>query len=222
MNEKVKNIFADIPLRIGTVLTGLVILDFGVALSVVTNVGMGTYDGMVTTLADVLHINIGTFSIIFNFLLITAQIVLEGKHFQKSQLLQYPNVFLSGTILNFLIYTVFKNVTFGGYVVRLAISCLSNVARALGVMLILESNFVRAAMEGLVQIVCDRKHWRLGRIMQLLDAVYIAVSLIMTSLFHTPYRVREGTVAAMLLFGPLLELFRKPIRKLKAKYGVLA
>ncbi len=212
---------ADVSLRVGTVLVGVVILDFGVALSVIANVGMGTYDGLSATLADVLHMEIGTFSILLNYLLITAQIALEGKRFQKSQLLQYPNVFLSGAILNLLIYTIFKGVVFESYTVRLTVSCLSNIARALGVMLILESNFIRSAMEGLVQIVCDKKNWRLGRAMQIMDAVYIAVSLLLSLIFKTPFRIREGTVAAMLLFGPLLELFRKPIRKVKNKYGIL-
>jgi len=208
----------DYTVRILTVLLGVVILDLGVALSVRADIGMGTYDGMTATIADVFGIKIGTFSIILNYLVIIAQLAIDGKGFRKTELLQFPNVFFSGLLINLFTYRLFGNLTFDSYIAKLAASAFSNVLRAFGVMLILESDFIRTAMEGLVQVICDKRNRKLGRIMQLLDVVYIAVSLILTFIFHTPFRIREGTVIAMLMFGPLLELFKKPIEKIKGMF----
>lgn len=211
----------DYSIRILTVLLGVVILDFGIALSVRADIGMGTYDGMTATLADVLNMKIGTFSIVFNYIVIIVQLIIDGKGFRKLELLQFPNVLFSGLVINVFTYRLLGSVTFESYAVRLAVSAASNVLRALGVMLILESDFIRTAMEGLVQVICNKKGKKLGRIMQILDASYIAVSLILTFVFRTPFRIREGTVIAMLMFGPLLDLFKKPIEKLKDKRTLL-
>ena len=207
-------------LRAASAVGGVFVLCLGIALSVKTELGMGTFDGMSATIADVLGMKIGTFSIIINFSLIICQILIEGKSFSRLQLLQFPNVLLCGTVLNFFTYTVFGSLRIESYLLRLLISALSNVIRAAGVMMILESDIVRSAMEGLVQLVCERRNWRLGRAMMVMDAVYIAVSLSLSLIFKTPYRIREGTVIAMLMFGPCLDIIRKPVKKIKGHFGV--
>lgn len=216
MTDKQRKV-ADYAVRTLSAVGGVFVLCVGIALSVKAELGMCTFDGMSATIADVLGMKIGTFAIIINFALIACQIIVEGKSFSKLQLLQFPNVLLCGVVLNFFTYTVFGNLQLHNYMVRLLISALSNVIRAAGVMMILESDIVRSAMEGLVQLVCQKRSWRLGRTMQVLDAVYTAVALLLAFIFKTPYRIREGTVLAMLMFGPCMELMQKPIRKLKSR-----
>ncbi|MCL2512487.1 MAG: hypothetical protein FWF08_01180 [Oscillospiraceae bacterium] len=222
---------ADYAIRIGFVIIGAVTISFGVALSVHANIGMSTYDGMIQTVTDVINrnvlpgesliIKVGTLALIINMSFVLAQMLFLRKNYQLRQLLQIANLTLGITSLNFFQYNVLTHIKFTGYPVCLVACLLSIAIKALGVMLILESNFIRTPMEGMVQLIADRIHKRLGLIMQILDAFYVIIAFSLAMIFSTVLRVREGTIITVLLFGPMLDLFRKPLRKLKEKYGIM-
>ena len=218
MREKVK----DYSLRVSSVVLGTFILAVGIALCAKADIGMSTFDALEYTIADVLGMKPGTFAIIFNYIFIAAQLIVEGKSFSKLQLLQFPNILLFGSLLNVIQFTVLGSVSFESYPVRFVISALSNIIRAIGITLILESNFIRSAMEGLVKVICDKRGKRIGRTMQVLDFVYVALSLLVSLIFKKQYRVREGTIMAFVIFGPCLDIFRKPVARLKKRYNIMS
>ena len=53
----------------------------------------------------------------------------------------------------------------------------------------------------------------MGRLRQMLDFGFIAFSLLLSLAFQSPLHIREGTVLCMVIFGPALELLRRPVRR---------
>ena len=95
-------------------------------------------------------------------------------------------------------------------------------------------SIIYAAMSGvflLGQILIERKNFRLTELFQLvfvfgsgfftaIDVIFVVLIAVMTPLAELPWTVREGTLIAFLIHGPMLDILRRPARLLFGKMGV--
>lgn len=199
---------------------GNLIVYFGFCLAIKAAVGLGPWDAMSLAVSNMTGVKVGTISILFNSACIVGQLLMERQNFKLIELLQFFNVFSGGIVLNFFVYILFANVYIASYPLRILISIAGYIIAALGVMIIMEAQFVRTPLEGLCHIFADRYGKPLGRLRQTADIGFIITILIFTFLFKTELTIREGTIICMLIFGPVLDLFKNPLRKVMDRLSV--
>lgn len=192
---------------------GIVLIYSAVAFAIKAGIGIMPVDAAIATIAAVLGIKVGTISMLFHGSFFLGQIAIEKKDFRKTELLQLLYITLGGSVLNFFLYTVLKNVSFHAYPVRLIVCVLAFLVSAFGCTLVLETHLMRTPMEGCIQLMAERsKHGiTMGRLRQIIDIVLVLLAVVLTLIFDTDWTLREGTVIAALIFGPAMDFWKKTV-----------
>lgn len=200
-------------------LLGIFLVYGSVAFAIKAGIGVLPVDAAITTIAEVIGMKVGTFSMLFHGSFFLGQIAIERKNFRKTEFLQLLYITLGGTVLNFILYTVLKNVTFSLYPVRLLVCIAAFLVSAFGCTLVLETHLMRTPMEGCIQLVADRLGTTMGRLRQKIDIALVIISIVLTLIFHTEWSLREGTIIAALIFGPAMDFWKTQIFSGEKKTG---
>ena len=188
---------------------GIVLIYGAVAFAMKAGLGVLPVDAAIASISDVLNVKVGTISIMIHGSFFLGQILMERKNFRKIEFFQVLYITLGGTVLNFFLYTVLKNVTFTIYPVRLLVTLGAFLTAAFGCTLVNETHLMRTPMEGCIQLLADRIGAVNGKLRQKIDIVLVIISLTLTLIFGTPWALREGSVIAALIFGPAMDLVKK-------------
>ncbi|MDD6142527.1 MAG: hypothetical protein PUD16_03390 [bacterium] len=197
--------------KIGYTLLGILLVYASVAFAIKAGIGVLPVDAAITTIADVIGMKVGTFSMLFHGSFFVGQIVMEGRRFRKTEFLQILYITLGGSVLNFFLYTVLKNVAFTFYPVRLIVCVLAFLISAFGCTMVLETHLMRTPMEGCIQMIAERIGTTMGKLRQKIDIVLVLVSVVLTLIFGTEWTLREGTIIAALIFGPAMDFWKKNV-----------
>ena len=190
---------------------GIVLIYASVAFAMKAGIGVMPVDAAIATIAAVLGIKVGTFSMVFHGSFFVGQLILEGKSFRKTEYLQLLYVTLGGSVLNFFLYTVLKNVTFSAYPVRFIVMLAAFMVSAFGCTLVLETRLMRTPLEGFIQLVAERMGTTIGKLRQKIDIGLVLLSVALTLIFGTDWTLREATVIAALIFGPAMDFWKKAV-----------
>lgn len=188
---------------------GILLVYGSVAFAIKAGIGVLPVDAAITSIATLIGMKVGTFSMLFHGGFFLGQIAIEKKDFRKTELLQLLYITLGGSVLNFILYTVLKNVAFAFYPLRLIVCVLAFAVSAFGCTLVLETHLMRTPMEGCIQLIADRTGTTQGKLRQKIDVVLVVISVAVTLLFGVEWTLREGTIIAMLVFGPLFDFWKK-------------
>lgn len=188
---------------------GIVLIYGAVAFAMKAGLGVLPVDAAIATIAAVLGVKVGTISILFHGSFFLGQVAMERKNFRKMELFQILYITLGGTVLNFFLYVLLKDVTFSFYPIRLLVTLAAFLTAAFGCTLVLETHLMRTPMEGCIQMIADRLGMANGKLRQRIDIVLVATSLVLTLIFGTDWTLREGTVIAALIFGPAMDIVKK-------------
>lgn len=195
--------------KIINTLLGIILVYGAVAFAIKAGIGVLPVDAAIATIASVIGIKVGTFSMVFHGSFFIGQIIIEKKNFKKTELLQILYITLGGFVLNFILYTVLKNVSFSVYPLKLIIAIVSFLVGAFGCTLVLETHLMRTPMEGCIQLIAEKIGTTMGKLRQKIDVVLVIISVVLTLIFHTEWTLREGTIIAALIFGPAMDFWKK-------------
>lgn len=202
--------------KIGLTVLGIVLVYGSVAFAIKAGIGVLPVDAAIATIADVLNIKVGTFSIFFHGSFFLGQIAMERKNFRKTEYLQVLYITLGGSVLNFFLYTLLRSVSFSVYAVRLIVTVAAFLVSAFGCTLVLETHLMRTPMEGCIQMIAERIGTTGGKLRQKIDIVLVIISIVLTLIFKTDWTLREGTIIAALMFGPAMDFWKKTVFTPKA------
>ena len=197
--------------KIVRTLLGILLVYGSVAFAIKAGVGVLPVDAAIATVADVIHMKVGTFSMLFHGSFFLGQVAMEGRKMRKAELMQILYITLGGSILNFFLYTVLRGVTFFFYPLRLIVCVAAFLVSTFGCTMVLETHLMRTPMEGCIQMVAERIGTTQGRLRQGIDVALVLVSVALTLIFHTEWTLREGTVIAALIFGPAMDFWRRRV-----------
>lgn len=195
--------------KIFSTILGILLVYGAVAFAIKAGIGVLPVDAAIASVAEVIHVKVGTFSMLFHGSFFAGQIILERKNFRRTELLQILYVTLGGSVLNFFLYVVLKNVTFSFYPVRLIVCVAAFLISAFGCTMVLETHLMRTPMEGFIQMVAERMGTTMGKLRQKIDIVLVLISLALTLIFGAQLQLREGTIIAALIFGPAMDFWKK-------------
>jgi len=190
---------------------GILLVYAAVAFAIKAAVGVLPVDAAITSIATLIGMKVGTFSMLFHGSFFLGQIAIERKNFRRTELLQLLYITLGGSVLNFFLYVVLKNVTFSFYPLRLIVCVLAFAVSAFGCTLVLETRLMRTPMEGCIQLLAERMGTTMGKLRQKIDVVLVLISVAITLFFGVEWTLREGTVIAALLFGPMMDFWKKTV-----------
>jgi len=197
------------PKKIASTILGILLIYGSVAFALKAGIGVMPVDAAITSIATLIGMKVGTFSMLFHGSFFLGQIAMERKNFRRTEFLQLLYITLGGSVLNFFLYTVLGNVTFTSYPLRLIVCILAFAVSAFGCTLVLETHLMRTPMEGCIQMIAERIGTTMGKLRQKIDIVLVIVSVAITLIFGVEWTLREGTVIAALLFGPMMDLWKK-------------
>ena len=187
---------------------GILLVYGAVAFAIKAGIGVLPVDAAITSIATLIGMKVGTFSMLFHGSFFLGQIAIEKKEFRKTELLQLLYITLGGSVLNFFLYTVLRNVTFTLYPLRLVVCVLAFMVSAFGCTMVLETRLMRTPMEGCIQLLADRMGTTMGKLRQKIDVVLVLVSVAITLVFGVEWTLREGTIIAALMFGPMMDFWK--------------
>ena len=199
------------PKKIASTILGILLVYGSVAFAIKAGIGVLPVDAAITSVALLIGMKVGTFSMLFHGSFFLGQIAIEKKNFCRTELLQILYITLGGSVLNFFLYTVLRNVTFSFYPLRLIVCVLSFVVSAFGCTLVLETHLMRTPMEGCIQLLAERMGTTMGKLRQKIDIVLVLVSVAITLIFGVEWTLREGTIIAALIFGPMMDFWKKAV-----------
>lgn len=199
------------PKKIASTILGILLVYGSVAFAIKAGIGVLPVDAAITSVALLIGMKVGTFSMLFHGSFFLGQIAIEKKNFRRTELLQILYITLGGSVLNFFLYTVLRNVTFSFYPLRLIVCVLAFVVSAFGCTLVLETHLMRTPMEGCIQLLAERMGTTMGKLRQKIDIVLVLVSVAITLIFGVEWTLREGTIIAALIFGPMMDFWKKTV-----------
>lgn len=185
----------------------LVLVAFGASLSIKAAVGLGAWDALSKSLSTLINIKVGTFAMILNGSCVVSQMILMGKKFNISRILQFGVAILLGVFVNFFYYDLFSSLVFTSYWVRIVVFTLATTIISFGVSTVMVVNVVTFPLEALCMIIDEKKGWGFSKIRQAFDVISIILSIAISLIFAQAFDVREGTVIGMFIFAPLLGIF---------------
>lgn len=195
--------------KISATILGILLVYGSVAFAIKAGIGVLPVDAAITSIATLIGMKVGTFSMIFHGSFFLGQIAMERRNFRKTELLQILYITLGGSVLNFFLYTVLKDVSFSAYPLKLIVCVLAFLISAFGCTMVLETHLMRTPMEGCIQMIAERIGTTMGKLRQKIDVVLVLVSVAITLIFGVEWTLREGTIIAALIFGPAMDMWKK-------------
>ena len=197
--------------KIARTVLGILLVYASVAFAIKAGIGVLPVDAAITSIALLIGMKVGTFSMLFHGCFFLGQIAIERRNFRKTELLQLLYITLGGSVLNFFLYVVLRDVTFAAYPLRLIVAVAAFAVSAFGCTLVLETRLMRTPMEGCIQLLAERMGTSMGKLRQKIDVALVAVSVAITLLFGVEWTLREGPVIAALIFGPMMDFWKKTV-----------
>lgn len=189
---------------------GLLIMAFGVAISVNSELGVSTVNSLPYVISLITRSNLGTCVIIVFGCYIVVQILLLRKQFKWINLTQIIFSTIFGYFTDFAKFVVgdFALPTYFGKLVMLAVSI---VMIAVGVSMYVGTKLINMPMEGMTSAITELLPGKsFHQVKVVVDCIVVVAALVLSVVFlHGLYGVREGTILCALLVGSAM----KPIQK---------
>lgn len=189
---------------------GLVIMSFGVGLSIQASLGTSPISSVPTVLYYITNLSVGTTTIIFNTLIVVLQIILLRRKFRPVQLLQIPVCIVFGLLCDVAL-SCLGGVTPQEYWAQWLICIAGIVLVAVGVSFEVAANVITLAGEGLALSLCKLfPKIKFGYMKVMCDCSFVIIAAILSLVFlHKLQGVREGTIAAAIFVGLIAKQLNK-------------
>lgn len=196
--------------RIVVLIVGVFIMSFGVALSIRSNLGTTPISSVPYVYNYVIpQFSVGTLTIFLNIIFLGIQAFLLKKKFTPLHLLQLPAVIVFGGFVDFNL-SIIQTWIPTNYFIQWVFSIASCFIISFGIFLQVKANVTLLPGEGLSMAIADTFKKDFGKVKIGLDSTLVVISLASTLLILGGlFGVREGTLAAALLVGFILQFYLK-------------
>lgn len=202
-----KNIF----FRFGYYLIGSIILAFGIALSILSNLGAGAFDALNSNLSAFLKISLGKAMLISVLFCLTVTMILKPKW-----------IYFVGTLLTFIISFLLdwfvriipsvENV----FTLRVIYFIASLILLPLGIVFIIKSKMPLSPMDNLLVILVEKTKWSVTIVKTLIESSFTLLALIFGFSAGISFgAISIGTLIITFTIGPGIGLFMKVVKDIK-------
>jgi len=198
-------------IRIAVYCLGLLLLAFGVAVSVNSNLGVSPVNSLPYVVSRILQVPMGScVTAIFCFYILL-QLLIQRREFHPVNLLQILFSTLFGYFVDFAKALV-GDWAIPTYLGQLAMLAISIVLIALGVLLYMDAQLVPMPMEGLSSCVAKKLGKPFPTMKTVIDCLVVAIGLVLCLVFLGKLDgIREGTILTAAVTGKLVGILKKRI-----------
>lgn len=226
-DKMAKKTFQNILIRYGVATLGLILVAFGVALSLKSNLGTAP----VSCPPAVLNlkwgaISVGTFTWMMHILFILTQMILLGKKFKAEYLMQIPAAFVFGYLCDAAIWAV-QGIPADGYAIRMILCLVSVLLTAIGIRIEVIANAWILAGDKLTAVISEVSGMKFSNVKIILDVCLVALSAAFAWFAFRSFFgdgedivIREGTLILAVFTGlcmkgtdPLIDRIFLPLLK---------
>ena len=208
---------------------GLIIVAFGVALSLKSNLGTAPVSCPPAVLnLRFTHISVGTFTWMMHIVFILSQLIILRKKFKLSFLMQIPAAFVFGYLCDACIWMI-HGIHVTSYAMQMIFCILTVIVTAIGVRMEIVGNAWMLAGEKIVAVISDVTGIKFNNVKIFFDIFLVALSALFAQLVFGVLTgdgenvvIREGTIILALFTGlcmkvtdPLVDKFLKAVFKFK-------
>ena len=202
---------AQFVIRILVYCLGLLLLAFGVAISVNSDLGVSPVNSLPYVISQIVKVQLGTCVTVVFCSYIVLQVLILRREFQPVNLLQILFSTLFGYFVDFAKWTI-GEFALAGYIGRLTMLAVSIVFIALGILLYMEAELVPMPMEGLTAAIARKMGKPFPTMKTIVDCVVVGTGIVLCFVFLGGLDgIREGTVVTAAVTGKLIALLRKPL-----------
>ena len=204
---KIKNP-AKLAARVGIYCLGLLILAFGIALAVNSNLGVSPVSSLPYVISQIAGISLGTCTILVYICYILLQMVISRK-FQPALLLQLVFSTIFGWFVDGAKW-VLGDFCLPTYFGQLAMLAASIVLIGFSLVLYIDVQLAPMPAEGLVGCLCEKLQKPFSSMKTFVDCSSVLIGAVLSFLFLGKLvGIREGTILTALLVGKTMGYLRK-------------
>ena len=198
-------------LRIFVYCLGMLLLAFGVVLSVRSDLGVSPISSFPYVVSLIADAPLGiTMTVCYCFFILLQALIL-GREFPPINLLEILFSTIFGYFVDFA-ELVLGDFTLSFYIGRLAMLAASLVLIALGLVVYMDAQLVPMPMEGLIDCVARKVNKPFSTLKTITDCVVVLTGIVLGLLFLGGVQgIREGTLITAALTGKLVALMRKRV-----------
>lgn len=201
---------AKLAARLGIYCLGLLILAFGIALAVNSNLGVSPVSSLPYVVSQIVGISLGTCTILVYIGYILLQMLISRK-FQPALLLQLVFSTIFGWFVDGAKW-VLGDFCLPGYLGQLVMLAASILLIGFSLVLYIDVQLAPMPAEGLVGCLSEKLHKPFSSMKTLVDCSSVLLGAVLSLVFlHKLTGIREGTVLTALLVGKMMGLLRKPV-----------
>lgn len=205
----IKSKYGRLAARLGIYCAGLIVLAFGIALAVNSNLGVSPVSSLPYVVSQILNISLGTCTTLVYALYVLVQMVLNGKKFQPALLLQLVFSTVFGYFVDAAKF-ILGDFCLGGYLGQLVMLGASIVLISFSLVLYIDVKVAPMPAEGLVACIGEKLGKPFSKIKTLFDCTSVLVGLVLCFLFlGKVVGIREGTIITAMLVGRMTGVIRK-------------
>lgn len=209
--------------RLAVYVLGLLVLAFGVAFAINSNLGISPVNALPFAVHLASGASMGLCTTAFLLLCIIFQIVLLRREFNWINLTQIIFSFIFGYFIEFAIFIVgdFTLAAYAGYFGQLIMLLISIALIACGLALYLEARLVSLPPEGVVLAITRKIIGGKFHVVKVItDSAFVVLALVVMLIFLGAIQgVREGTVLSALLIGRAIPPAKNAISFILRKAG---
>ena len=206
---------------------GLFIIAFGVALSLKSNLGTAPVSCPPAVLnLKFTTISVGTFTWMMHLVFIICQIILLGRKFKLSFLMQIPAAFVFGNLCDACIW-ILRDVQVTSYAMQMVFCILTVIITAVGVKLEIAPNAWMLAGEKTLVVISDVTGWKFSNIKVAFDIYLVVISALFAQLAFGVFSgdgvnivIREGTLILAVFTGLCMKVTDPVMEKLLKKINL--
>lgn len=199
---------------------GLLIVAFGVAFSILADLGTSPISCPPYVASMLCPLTVGEATIVMHCIFILIQMALLRKNYDWVQLMQLPVAFAFGYMTDFACWCI-ADVPCPNYLMQVVWCLVGIVLVGIGVAFEVVAGVVTLAGEGLVLAICKAFKTRFDITKVAVDVSLVALACVASLLWLDGiHGVREGTLAAALLVGVIAQWCNKPVEKLAKAFGI--
>ena len=194
---------------------GNFLIALGVAMTRHSELGVTTISSVPNVISlKFTFLSVGTWLNIWNGLLILAQILLLGKNFKPSELLQILVTVLFGWFVDLSMIFVTK-IALSCYLDKLMLVLAGIIIVGVGVSLSFISNVIMNPGEAIVRAIAEKFNKNIGNVKIVFDFFCVLTAVVLSLIFFNGkvVGVREGTIIAILCTGTIVKILNKLILK---------
>ncbi|WP_338452953.1 DUF6198 family protein [Niallia oryzisoli] len=198
--------------RLAIYLVGLAINALGIALTIYSAAGVGSWDAAAIGVNHYLGLTIGTWTIAIQVLIVLTTKTVERKRFQYGSMLA---IILRSIFLDLWMYLLFDHLEIpSSILMQWLVFLLGTLGIGVGIGIYIEAKFPKSPVDGLMLALHNRFHWSI-------NVSRIVVELTGTLLgFILGGPVGLGTLIIALFVGKVIQLVNSKVKKILNYEGI--